>query len=363
MTTQEKDIRFELTRIGVVMRADPDNPQEKLGVLNPAVAKGADGHTYLFPRIVAEGNYSRIARARVLFDGQGRPRGVERLGVALEPADGWERDTHTAGVEDPRITRIDELGVWAMTYTAYGPLGPRIGLATSTDLVAWRRRGPVLFEYEDRYRTDFNLYPNKDAVLLPSPVTAPDGRAAFALLHRPSFDLWAIRSSAGAVPPHGVAETRQSIWVSYAPVEEVAHSPGGLARFGQHRFVAGPEQPWENVKIGAGPVPLRTDEGWLLIYHGVAGRLSYEWPQPGVRYAAGAMLLAHDDVTKVLWRTGEPLLEPVTAEERSGIVPEVVFPTAADPRPDGSADVYFGMADDKIGVARLGRVGRGAVAG
>jgi predicted GH43/DUF377 family glycosyl hydrolase len=353
VTTADDDSRFRMHRLGVVMRADLGDPMERLGVLNPGFARDSAGDAYLFPRVVAEGNYSRIARARVLYDDSGCPTGVERLGIVLEPTAAWEGDTETAGVEDPRITRLDDLGVWAMTYTAYGPLGPKIGMATSTDLITWARRGPVAFDYEPRYHTDFNLYPNKDAVLFPEPVTAPDGRPAYALLHRPSFDLWAIRPAAGTVVPQGVAETRQSIWVSYAPVAEVAGRPDRLPRFGQHRFVAGPKESWENVKIGAGPAPVRTRDGWLLLYHGVEGQLSYDWPQPGVRYAAGAMLLDGDDVTKVLWRGTRPLLEPEAAEEMRGLVPHVVFPTAVDVRADGTADVYFGMADDKIGVARL----------
>ena len=342
--------RYALRRDGIVMRADPDDPAERLGVLNPASARDHDGTLYLFPRIVGEGNYSRIARARVLFGEAGRPVGVERLGVILEPATGWEHGEYGGGVEDPRITRVDALGGWLMTYTANGPLGPRIGLASSTDLVEWRRLGPALFEYEPGYAADFNLYPNKDAVLFPAPVIAPDGRPAFAMLHRPSFDLWSVRPGAGTAPPRGITDARQSIWISFAPVEE-AH--GYPTRFQQHRLLAGPVEAWENVKIGAGPPPVATADGWLLLYHGVSGRLSYDWPQPDVCYRAGAMLLDAEDVTVVRWRTAAPLLEPDTADEQAGIVPNVVFPTAIDSRRDGTADVYFGMADDKIGVARL----------
>src|SRR5690348_3244288 len=101
-------VRFALHRLGVVMRADPDDPREKLGVLNPAFARDAAGDAYLFPRGVAAGTPSRIARARVRYDAAGAPVGVERLGIVLEPAEAWEGDTETAGVEDPRITRLDD---------------------------------------------------------------------------------------------------------------------------------------------------------------------------------------------------------------------------------------------------------------
>ena len=80
---------MRLERLGIVMEPDLGDPREAWGVLNPAAARGADGELYLFPRLVAEGNYSRIGRARVLFD-DGAPVGVERLGLALEPEEDWE---------------------------------------------------------------------------------------------------------------------------------------------------------------------------------------------------------------------------------------------------------------------------------
>jgi beta-1,2-mannobiose phosphorylase / 1,2-beta-oligomannan phosphorylase len=357
MTSADLEIHYRLQRSGIVMRGDPDDPTERLGVLNPAAARDETGTLYLFPRVVAEGNFSRIARAKVLTDADGRPVGVQRDGIVLEPSTSWEHDAQTGGVEDPRITRIATLDAWLMTYTAYGPLGPKIALAYSTDLREWHRLGPASFEYDARYEADFNLYPNKDAVLFPEPVTAPDGRPAFAMLHRPSFDLWSIHPGAGAAPPVGITEHRQSIWISFAPLDETRRGPQAMPiRYGQHRLLAAPEQDWENVKIGAGPPPMLTTDGWLLIYHGVSGQLSYDWPQPGVCYRAGAMLLDADDVTLVRWRSKMPLLEPETEEEQNGIVPNVVFPTALDQRPDGTIDVYFGMADDKIGVAQLTQV-------
>ena len=75
----------------------PGEPQEAEGVLNPATARSRDGELYLFPRLVARGNYSRIGRARLLFDADGKPSGVERLGIVLEPDEAWEQNTVTAG--------------------------------------------------------------------------------------------------------------------------------------------------------------------------------------------------------------------------------------------------------------------------
>src|SRR5689334_2382674 len=94
---------FTVERLGVVMAPEPGNPLEVEGVLNPAGATGPDGHYYLFPRLVAAGNYSRIGLARVRRDDAGRPTGVERLGVALEPTQPYERVRPDAGgCEDPR---------------------------------------------------------------------------------------------------------------------------------------------------------------------------------------------------------------------------------------------------------------------
>ena len=126
-----------------------------------------------------------------------------------------------------------------------------------------------------------------------------------------------------------------------------------LTHVRSHRLVALPEYDYEAVKIGAGPPPLRVEEGWLLIHHGVSGILAQGWgPQPHVRYSAGAMLLDPNDPGTVLARTPSPLLEPLAAGERDGTVPNVVFPTAIE-EIDGQRFVFYGMADSRIGVARL----------
>ena len=72
-----------------------------------------------------------------------------------------------------------------MTYAAFGPFGPRIGLAASADLELWQRLGPVSFAYDHGLATDLNLYPNKDAVLFPEPSADPSVSPAYAMLHRP----------------------------------------------------------------------------------------------------------------------------------------------------------------------------------
>src|SRR5674476_1687005 len=101
---------FQLRRLGLLMEPEPGNPLEAEGVLNPGVARGPDGHLYLFPRLVARGNYSRIGIARVLFNEDGDPSGVERLGIALEPEADYERRSDgSGGCEDPRITYMEPL--------------------------------------------------------------------------------------------------------------------------------------------------------------------------------------------------------------------------------------------------------------
>jgi beta-1,2-mannobiose phosphorylase / 1,2-beta-oligomannan phosphorylase len=354
---------FSLERLGVVMSPLAGEPTEALGVLNPATARhGAE--VYLFPRLVAEGNYSRIGRARVIFNAAGVPVDVERLGVVLEPREPWELHAGGGGVEDPRITYLPRLGRWLMTYIAYGPLGPRIGLAASSDLAHWDRLGPVSFAYDPALATDLNLYPNKDALLFPEPVADPSGNPAYAMLHRPIWDLWFARPGEGEPLPAGLADPRPGIWVSFVAAAAVEADLRALTRFEEHRLVALPEQAWEGLKIGGGTPPIRIAEGWLVLYHGATGTRTHDLtPPPDLRYCAGALILDAADVTRVVARSVEPLLEPEFREELIGTVANVVFPTAIEPLDESTSsayDAYYGMADSRIGVARLRRTGPGS---
>jgi beta-1,2-mannobiose phosphorylase / 1,2-beta-oligomannan phosphorylase len=351
-------VPYTLTRTGVVMTPQEGNEHEAEGVLNPASGRTPDGTLYLLPRLVAKGNVSRVGLARVLLE-NGVPAGVEREGVVLSPDEGWERGLDHAGVEDPRTTWVPSLGVHVMSYVAYGPLGPKPALAVSEDLRTWRRLGPIHFGYQPDLDTDLNLFPNKDVVFFPEPVPGPDGTESYAMLHRPMWDLGWIRDGEGVHLPAGITDDRPGIWISYAPADVVRRDLGALVFQRQHRLVAMSEYEFESLKIGAGPAPIRTDDGWLLIHHGVSGALAEGWePQQKVHYAAGAMLLDPADPSRVLARTTTPLLEPETPDELSGIVPNVVFPTAIE-EVDGQRYVFYGMADSKIGVARLDRAGDG----
>ena len=350
-------IPYELERLGVVMRGDPKDPYTEWGVLNPASARRSDGTLLLFPRLVARGNVSRIGRARVAVDRDGLPLGAELASIVLAPDETWERHRAGGGVEDPRISRVDQLGLWVMAYTAYGPLGPRAALAVSADLDSWERLGPFTYAYDAELGVDLNLCSNKDAAVFPDPVPGPDGELAIAVLHRPSWDLDSIRPGEGRPLPKGLLDPRPGIWVSYVRLSEVHRGRAALTHLAQHRLVALPEQPWEILKIGAGTPPVRVPEGWLVIYHGVAGELLPELDhQPHLRYSAGVLLLDATDVTRVVARSEHPLLEPDAEEEREGIVPNVVFPTAIELNGHGGGIVFYGMADSRIGAARLSRL-------
>jgi predicted GH43/DUF377 family glycosyl hydrolase len=115
--------------------------------------------------------------------------------------------------------------------------------------------------------------------------------------------------------------------------------------------------PWERLKIGGGTPPILARHGWLIVYHGVS-----EIVEPGnaghqLCYSAGVMVLSKEHPRVIRYRSAEPVLTPTLPQERDGTVANVVFPTGIDRRDDLGApdrfDVYYGMADSRIGVARL----------
>lgn len=347
---------YSLTRLRMIMEPENGNPLEVEGVLNPASGRGPDGELYLLPRMVAAGNVSRVGIAKVVIE-NGEPVDVQRQGVVLEPANRWEQGAMSAGTEDPRITWVPRLGLHLMTYVAYGPMGPRTAIAVSADLREWRRLGPMLFSYDPNLDIDLNLYSNKDTVFFPEVVPDPDGVPSYALLHRPTWDLELIRTGAGQWPPASARDERPAIWISYVPAAAVEAEITALCVQGKNRELANSVYDYESLKIGAGPAPIRVPEGWLLIHHGVAGHISDPWSiHNDVTYTAGAMILDARDPSRVLRRTEQPLLAPEHEHERIGTVGNVVFPTAIE-EVDGQLFVFYGMADAKIGVARLDRTG------
>ncbi|MDN6566725.1 MAG: hypothetical protein L0K65_06700, partial [Actinomyces sp.] len=122
ITRTTTTVPYSLTRVGALMRPSGD-PLEAEGVLNPATVWTPDGELHLLPRLVSAGNVSRVGSARVLVE-DGIPVDVVREGLVLEPDRGWEHGTHHGGVEDPRNTWVEALGLNVMTYVAFGPLGP-----------------------------------------------------------------------------------------------------------------------------------------------------------------------------------------------------------------------------------------------
>jgi predicted GH43/DUF377 family glycosyl hydrolase len=253
--------------------------------------------------------------------------------VALEPempyellADGHER-SGGGGVEDPRITLLD--GVYYMTYTAYGMVNglpaPRIALAASHDLFTWERLGLVMFGTDAAGDPgvggyDLNRVANKDAILFPERIND-----RYCMMHRPMF-------------PHS-SGLPQSIWISWS---------NDLLHWVDHELVLAPALPWESLKVGGGTPPLHTSQGWLTYYHGVEGMSDDD---PNRRYHAGALLLSLDEPTHVLYQSPQPVLSPESEDETTGVVSNVVFPTGIVQQPDGRLDVYYGMADQAIGLA------------
>jgi predicted GH43/DUF377 family glycosyl hydrolase len=346
---------FQLKRLGMLMEPEPGNPLEVEGVLNPAGVRGPDGHYYLFPRMVAKGNFSRIGIARVKFNEAGDPAGVERLGIALEPEADYELRPGGGGCEDARISYGEDIKRYVMTYTALSSRGPRIALALSEDLFHWQRLGLATFRpYEGIEFTDVD---NKDASVFPVAIPDPDGKPSMAMLHRPLFPGTRPEETVCQLKPRIMDLQRESIWISYCPLGEAGHWPPQLRRLELNERLAGPVAPWEQLKIGCGTPPVRTRHGWMIIYHGVH---ELDGPSASVHklcYSAGVMVLSTERPREILYRSPEPILTPDRPQERIGTVANVVFPTAIDRRDDlgqpDRFDVYYGMADDRIGVARL----------
>ena len=347
---------FKLRRLGMLMEPEPGNPQEVEGVLNPAAVRGPDGELYLFPRLVAKGNYSRIGIARVQFNEAGDPAGVERLGIALEPEAEYElRPGGGGGCEDPRVTFVEPLKRYIMTYAAFSPHGPRIAMAESEDLFHWKRLG--LATYAHWHGIELADVDDKDASLFP--VAIPKLRRenwnweCSIVRFFPALGQRRLRAS---LDPVRWILNQESIWISYCPPVLKSRAPDRLGQFTSHHRLATPVSPWERLKIGAGTPP-DPDKARL------ADRLPRRERSAGAGgdhhlcYSAGVMMLSKQHPRLIRYRSVEPVLTPVLAQERDGTVANVVFPTGIDRRDDlgtpDRLDVYYGMADSRIGVARL----------
>lgn len=205
---------------------------------------------------------------------------------------------------DPRVTWIDDR-YWITWCNGYH--GPTIGIGYT-------------FDFHTFYQCENAFLPfNRNGVLFPRKI---GGR--YAMLSRPSDN---------GHTPFG------DIYISFSP---------DMKYWGEHRCVMKvtpfEQSAWQCTKIGVGSVPILTDEGWLLFYHGVITTCN------GFRYSMGAALLDREDPTRVLHRSMEYLLAPAAPYELSGDVPNVVFPCAALTEADKVA-VYYGAADTVVGLA------------
>lgn len=335
-----------ITRLGVVLSPD-GSPQEVEGVLNPASATARDGSFLLYPRAVAAGNVSRVGLARSSRTGDDVR--FERLGFALEPAAAYELRTAPGGMgcEDPRVTFLPVLDKYVMAYTAFGPVGPRITVALSDDGYAWQRLGQV------RFAPDLPQGDDKDGVFFPEPVLSPSGVRSLAMYHRPMLKLSTI-DGRGAIPTLLDLDPteRECTRIGYIPLDPVLEDAENLLDVTESAVVLVPDAPWCRIKTGAGTPPVRVAEGWFSLFHGVDaiddGSGHYK-----MRYSAGFVVHDAERPHKVLYRSREPVMTPEGVDETHGIVSNVVFPTAIEQRGERLYEFYYGMADARIGRARL----------
>jgi predicted GH43/DUF377 family glycosyl hydrolase len=341
-------LRFDatITRLGVVLTPEGENEAE--GILNPASARDPEGRFVLYPRCVAKGNVSRVGIVRAIEHGE--ELRFERSGLALDPSAPYEiRPAQSGGMgcEDPRVTFVPALKSYVMAYTAFGPRGPRVAIALSADAYHWERLGLVDFSAAGIADGD-----DKDAAFFPEPVRSPAGVTSLAFYHRPMLRLSTLNGRA-AVPTilEMAPQDRESTRIAYVPLDAVLRDRSNLLRVKESVLVITPDGPWGRVKTGSGTPPVRIEEGWLSLYHGVdAIEVDNRY---AMVYSAGFVVHDVDEPHKVLYRSTAPVLTPEGIDELHGIVNNVVFPTAIDVRAERSFDFYYGMADARIGRARL----------
>jgi predicted GH43/DUF377 family glycosyl hydrolase len=198
---------------------------------------------------------------------------------------------------------------------------------------------------------------NKDASLFPVAIPNHAGKMQMAILHRPLFPGTRPEEIACQTASRVVDLDHESIWISYCPMALEGNEPHHLGLFNSHHRLATPVSPWERLKIGGGTPPILTRHGWLIIYHGVSEIAEQGNNGRQLCYSAGVMVLSKEHPREIRYRSVDPVLTPELPQERHGTIANVVFPTGIDRRDDlGSPDrfdVYYGMADNRIGVARL----------
>ena len=277
-----------------------DWPYPVNAVFNPAAA-AANGETVLLARVEDRRGISHLTVARSV-------NGLDGWSVEPEPLLAPDGETSEQwGFEDARVVWVDELDRWVITCTAYGPAGPAVFLATTEHFDTVERFG-IVRQPED-----------KNAALLPVRV---GGR--WILLHRPKTQYGGARGE--------ILLSRSDDLVSWSAPEQVLQPRAGAW--------------WDSLRIGIGPPPLRTEHGWLLLYHGVKDTVG------GDIYRVGLALLDLTEPTHVLRRLPNWIFAPLAPYERTGDVPNVVFPCGLvhDPGSD-EVRLYYGAADSSICVA------------
>jgi beta-1,2-mannobiose phosphorylase / 1,2-beta-oligomannan phosphorylase len=235
-------------------------------------------------------SYLRIARSK-----DGRHFQLEETPFVYP-----ETEFETFGVEDPRITQIDD--TFYIVFSAVSPVGVGVGMVSTKDFKTVERHG-MIFAPE-----------NKDVVIFPEKINGK-----YYALHRP------VPKAIGS----------PEIWIAESD---------NLLHWGNHHHLLGlREGYWDNGRIGAGAVPIKTDKGWLGLYHGA---------DKNQRYCMGAVLLDLNDPTKVIARTDQPILEPEARYEVDGFFGNVVFSCGAIVEGD-IVKIYYGVADTSMACAEL----------
>jgi len=268
------------------------------GTFNPA-AVAAGNTIHLLYRAVDANRVSRLGYAQ---SQNGTDISFRSAHPVLEGSADWEE----FGCEDPRLTPLD--GTYYVTYTAFSRRGPRIALASTKDFMHFEKYGLVGPDRDD-----------KDCVLFHERL---NGKVA--MLHRLDSKI-----QIAYFDNLDTVIDSQEFWREY------------VAHFDDFEII-GPKYRWEEWKVGVGPPPIKTDRGWLVIYHGVNVQRIYR---------VGALLLDLDEPAKILARTRKPILEPEMEFEKRGLVPNVVFPEGAVIR-DGDLLTYYGGADRVSCVAK-----------
>ena len=299
MTSPQTDGLFERSPRNPILTVE-DLPYSANAIFNPGAAQvGAE--TLLLVRVEDLRGISHLHVARSV-DGVTDWRFDPAPLLVPEP-DRYPEEIW--GCEDPRLTWLPERDEWAISYTAYSRRGPLVSLATTTDFRSVQRLGPVM-PPED-----------KDAALFSRRLA---GR--WAMIHRPT-------------PLRGGAH----MWVSYSP---------DLRHWGDHALLLEARDGawWDAGKIGLGPPPIETPDGWLVLYHGAHLTAS------GPIYRVGFALLDLEDPTIVLRRSDGWAFGPREPYECDGDVDHVVFSCGwiVDELRD-EVRMYYGAADSRIGLA------------